>query len=472
MTSRATCAGWWRRGATRRYGRRRGRAGAGGLGPDRPRAVGHRRPRLRRVLPRGLGHRRGLPPPGHLLPGPRLGGQFGRLLRPRASPTSTPSRSACSSSGSCHRAATGRPTSTWTSSRAGGRRSSSTSTSATAAAMPPRWPTSSPTARVRPSATSARRSATRSSRWTPGPAASTSGTGRAGSVIPADPAPAGGPAGSLPPLVAELATEALGRPRHLGIHSAGMVICDRPVVEVCPVEWGRMPGRTVLQWDKDDGAAIGLVKFDLLGLGMLEALHRTVDLVGDHHGVTVDLGALPQEPEVYDLPLCGRHGRGLPGREPGPDGHLAPGASPLLLRPGDRGGADPPRPHPGQRGQPLHPPPARPRARHLPAPAARADPAGARSGSRCSKSSSWRWRWPSPGSARRRRTSCARPWRPSARPTAWPGYATASTPAWPPGASPGRRRTPSTGPSPLSPTSASPSPTRCPSPISSTRRPG
>ncbi len=124
-----------------------------------------------------------------------------------------------------------------------------------------------------------------------------------GSVIPADPAPAGGPAGSLPPLVAELATEALGRPRHLGIHSAGMVICDRPVVEVCPVEWGRMPGRTVLQWDKDDGAAIGLVKFDLLGLGMLEALHRTVDLVGDHHGVTVDLGALPQEPEVYDR-LC------------------------------------------------------------------------------------------------------------------------------------------------------------------------
>ena len=67
--------------------------------------------------------------------------------------------------------------------------------------------------------------------------------------------------------MAELATEVLDRPRHLGIHSAGMVICDRPVVEVCPVEWGRMPGRTVLQWDKDDCAAIGLVKFDLLGPG-------------------------------------------------------------------------------------------------------------------------------------------------------------------------------------------------------------
>ena len=62
-------------------------------------------------------------------------------------------------------------------------------------------------------------------------------------------------------------------PRHLGIHSGGMVICDRPVIEVCPVEWARMENRTVLQWDKDDCAAAGLVKFDLLGLGMLSAIH-------------------------------------------------------------------------------------------------------------------------------------------------------------------------------------------------------
>jgi error-prone DNA polymerase len=58
-----------------------------------------------------------------------------------------------------------------------------------------------------------------------------------------------------------------------------MVICDRPIVEVCPVEWGRMPGRTVLQWDKDDCAAIDLVKFDLLGLGMLSALHYAYDMI-------------------------------------------------------------------------------------------------------------------------------------------------------------------------------------------------
>ena len=113
----------------------------------------------------------------------------------------------------------------------------------------------------------------------------------------------GGGGEGIPPLVAELAAEVLDRPRHLGIHSAGMVLCDRPVIEVCPVEWGRMPGRSVLQWDKDDCAAIGLVKFDLLGLGMLEALHRMVDLVGQFHGDVVDLAHLPQEPAVYDL-LC------------------------------------------------------------------------------------------------------------------------------------------------------------------------
>jgi error-prone DNA polymerase len=109
--------------------------------------------------------------------------------------------------------------------------------------------------------------------------------------------------GDLPPLVKDLATELVDFPRHLGIHSGGMVICDRPVVEVCPVEWGRMPGRSVLQWDKDDCAAAGLVKFDLLGLGMLTALHNMVDLVRAFHHLEIDLARLDQEPEVYDL-LC------------------------------------------------------------------------------------------------------------------------------------------------------------------------
>jgi len=107
----------------------------------------------------------------------------------------------------------------------------------------------------------------------------------------------------VPAALRRLATEVLDFPRHLGIHSGGMVICDRPIVDVCPVEPARMATRTVLQWDKDDCAAVGLVKFDLLGLGMLEALHHVVDLVAEHYGEAVDLAALPQEDAVYDL-LC------------------------------------------------------------------------------------------------------------------------------------------------------------------------
>jgi len=107
----------------------------------------------------------------------------------------------------------------------------------------------------------------------------------------------------IPEQVMELAREIQRFPRHLGIHSGGMVICDRPVVEVCPVEWATMKDRSVLQWDKDDCAAVGLVKFDLLGLGMLTALHDTVDLVRASHGVEVDLAELPQEAAVYEM-LC------------------------------------------------------------------------------------------------------------------------------------------------------------------------
>jgi len=107
----------------------------------------------------------------------------------------------------------------------------------------------------------------------------------------------------IPAAVLELAAEIEDAPRHLGIHSGGMVICDRPVIEVCPVEWGRMQDRSVLQWDKDDCAAAGLVKFDLLGLGMLSALHYAVDLIREHRGYEVDLATIPQEDDVYAM-LC------------------------------------------------------------------------------------------------------------------------------------------------------------------------
>ena len=111
------------------------------------------------------------------------------------------------------------------------------------------------------------------------------------------------PEHGIPNRVIDLALQVEDAPRHLGIHSGGMVICDRPVIEVCPVEWGRMEDRSVLQWDKDDCAAAGLVKFDLLGLGMLSALHYAVDLIREHRGYEVDLATIPQEDEVYEM-LC------------------------------------------------------------------------------------------------------------------------------------------------------------------------
>ncbi|MCF8603819.1 error-prone DNA polymerase [Gordonia sp. HY442] len=109
---------------------------------------------------------------------------------------------------------------------------------------------------------------------------------------------------SAPDDVRDLASQISSMPRHLGIHSGGMVICDRPIADVCPTEWARMPGRSVLQWDKDDCAAVGLVKFDLLGLGMLSALHYAIDLVREHKGIDVDLATLDlTEEAVYDM-LC------------------------------------------------------------------------------------------------------------------------------------------------------------------------
>ena len=108
----------------------------------------------------------------------------------------------------------------------------------------------------------------------------------------------------VPQNVLAMSDQLLGFPRHLGIHSGGMVICDRPVSEVVPVEWARKQNRTVVQWDKDDCAVAGLVKFDLLGLGMLTALRKMIDLVAEHHGQAIALHDLsPTDPAVYEM-LC------------------------------------------------------------------------------------------------------------------------------------------------------------------------
>jgi error-prone DNA polymerase len=90
-------------------------------------------------------------------------------------------------------------------------------------------------------------------------------------------------------------------PRHLGQHSGGMVICQGALDSVVPLEPASMPGRVVLQWDKDDCADLGIVKVDLLGLGMMAALRESIDLVRTHYGEEVDLAHLPVDaPDVYD----------------------------------------------------------------------------------------------------------------------------------------------------------------------------
>lgn len=106
----------------------------------------------------------------------------------------------------------------------------------------------------------------------------------------------------VPQEILKLGEQLRRLPRHLGIHSGGMVLCDRPVIEVCPVEWARMEGRTVLQWDKEDCADAGLVKFDLLGLGMLTALRLAFQHVDRLEGKKFSLHTLPKEdPKVYEL---------------------------------------------------------------------------------------------------------------------------------------------------------------------------
>jgi error-prone DNA polymerase len=109
---------------------------------------------------------------------------------------------------------------------------------------------------------------------------------------------------TIPAPVIDLADQLLKAPRHLGIHSGGMVLTDRPVGEVCPIEPGRMENRTVLQWDKDSCAWMGLVKFDFLGLGILSAIQHSFDLAADRVGERWTLDTMPKEEAgVFDM-LC------------------------------------------------------------------------------------------------------------------------------------------------------------------------
>jgi error-prone DNA polymerase len=89
-------------------------------------------------------------------------------------------------------------------------------------------------------------------------------------------------------------------PRHLGQHSGGMVVCQGQLDSIVPLEPATMPGRVVVQWDKEDCADMGIVKVDLLGLGMMAVLEDSLQIIREQYGEEVDIGHLPEnDPAVY-----------------------------------------------------------------------------------------------------------------------------------------------------------------------------
>jgi error-prone DNA polymerase len=101
--------------------------------------------------------------------------------------------------------------------------------------------------------------------------------------------------------LARLAAEAHGLPRHLSQHSGGMIVATRPLVDCCPIVPAAMEGRQIVQWDKDSCSDAGFLKIDLLGLGMLSAVERAVEMIAQTRGERIDLSRIPyDDPATYE----------------------------------------------------------------------------------------------------------------------------------------------------------------------------
>ncbi|MFN0218632.1 MAG: error-prone DNA polymerase [Hyphomicrobium sp.] len=104
--------------------------------------------------------------------------------------------------------------------------------------------------------------------------------------------------------VMDLSQELMGFPRHLSQHVGGFILTRGPLIEVVPVGNAAMADRTFVEWDKDDIAALGLLKIDVLALGMLTCIRKAFDLIKLHHGLEMTLAKVPRDdPQVYDM-LC------------------------------------------------------------------------------------------------------------------------------------------------------------------------
>ncbi len=102
----------------------------------------------------------------------------------------------------------------------------------------------------------------------------------------------------------ELCIQVQDLPRHLGQHSGGLVVCQGQLDSVVPLEQATMPGRVVVQWDKEDCADLGIVKIDLLGLGMMAVLEESLQIISKDYGDEIDLGHLPQNDKKIYKTLC------------------------------------------------------------------------------------------------------------------------------------------------------------------------
>ncbi len=146
-----------------------------------------------------------------------------------------------------------------------------------------------------------------------------------------------------------LVGEIMGFPRHLSQHVGGFIISDAPLYELVPIENATMPDRTVIQWEKNDLEELGLLKVDVLGLGMLTAIRRSFDLIRDFDGRDYTLATVPAEdPRVYDM--IRRHDGCFSNRITGPDGNVAEIKTALLLRSCYRGRDHSARPDSGRYG--------------------------------------------------------------------------------------------------------------------------
>ena len=173
----------------------------------------------------------------------------------------------------------------------------------------------------------------------------------------------------------ELCARIDGFPRHLSIHSGGMLVTAAPLIDIAPIERATMQDRVVVQYDKRDVETMKLIKLDLLGLGMLAAIDECVQLIEHDCAVCLDLDRIPEEiPEVFEM-LQAADTVGVFQVESRAQMQTLPKSRPGEPRRPRRGGGDhPARPDPGQRRPPVPAPQAGPRAGHVPPPEPRAGP--------------------------------------------------------------------------------------------------